>query len=83
MGGIRDGQINVLQIDLTNFETSIQSGASYLSQGFPSELPGSARAVGSDSSSQSAGETSKNIIFKTLRQIGRPALYIKNGTNKW
>ena len=32
-------------------------------------------AVGSYGISQSAGGTSQNIIFKTLRQIGRPALY--------
>ena len=39
------------------------------------ELRGPAWAVGSYSISQSAGGTSQNIIFKTLRQIGRPALY--------
>ena len=33
-------------------------------------------AVGSYSTGQSAGGTSQNIIFRTLRQIGRPALYI-------
>ena len=42
---------------------------------FPCELQGPAWAVGSNSISQSAGETSQNIIFKTLRQIGRPTLY--------
>ena len=42
---------------------------------FPCELQGPAWAVGRYSSSQSAGETSQNIICKTLRQIGRPALY--------
>ena len=42
---------------------------------FPGELQGPAWAVGSYSISQSAGETYQNIIFKTLRQIGRPALY--------
>ena len=41
---------------------------------FPCELRGPAWAVGSYSISQSAGGTSQNIIFKTLRQIGRPAL---------
>ena len=41
---------------------------------FPCEFPGPAWAVGSYSISQSAGGTSQNIIFKTLRQIGRPAL---------
>ena len=41
---------------------------------FPCELRGPAWAVGSYSVSQSAGGTSQNIIFKTLRQIGRPAL---------
>ena len=43
---------------------------------FPCELGGPVWAVGSYSISQSAGGTSQNIIFKTLRQIGRPALYI-------
>ena len=55
----------------------VQSGASYLSQDFvvfPCELRGPAWAVGSYSISQSAGGTSQNIIFKTLQQIGRPAL---------
>ena len=42
---------------------------------FSCELPGPAWAVGSYSSSQSAGGTSQNIIFKTLRQIRCPALY--------
>ena len=42
---------------------------------FPCELRGPPWAVGSYSISQSAGGTSQNIIFKTLRQIGRPALY--------
>ena len=42
---------------------------------FPCELQGPAWAVGSYSISQSAGETSQNIIFKTLRQIGRPAIH--------
>ena len=42
---------------------------------FPRELRGPAWAVGSYSISQSAGGTSQNIICKTLRQIGRPALY--------
>ena len=42
---------------------------------FPCELRGPAWAIGSYSISQSAGGTSQNIIFKTLRQIGRPALY--------
>ena len=36
---------------------------------FPCELPGPAWSVGSYSSSQSAGGTSQNIIFKTLQQI--------------
>ena len=57
----------------------VQSGASYLLQGFgyvfPFELQGPAWAVGSYSISQSARGTSQNIIYKTLRQIGRPALY--------
>ena len=39
---------------------------------FPCELRGPAWAVGSYSISQSAGGTSQNIIFKTLRQIGAP-----------
>ena len=43
---------------------------------FPCELRGPAWAVGSYSISQSAGGTSQNIIYKTLRQIGRPALYM-------
>ena len=43
---------------------------------FPCELREPAWAVGSYSISQSAGGTSQIIIFKTLRQIGRPALYI-------
>ena len=43
---------------------------------FPCELRGPAWAVGSYSISQSAGGTSQTIIFKTLRLIGRPALYI-------
>ena len=43
---------------------------------FPCELRGPIWAVGSYSISQSAGGTSQNIIFKTLRQIGRPALYV-------
>ena len=42
---------------------------------FPCELGGPAWAVGSYSVSQSAGGTSQNMIFKTLRQIGRPALW--------
>ena len=42
---------------------------------FPCELQGPAWAVGSYSISQSAGGTSQNIIFKTLRQIGCPDLY--------
>ena len=42
---------------------------------FPYELRGPAWAVGSYSISQSAGETSQNITFKTLRQLGRPSLY--------
>ena len=41
---------------------------------FPCELRGPAWAVGSYSISQSAGGNSQNIIFKTLRQIGCPAL---------
>ena len=41
---------------------------------FPCELRGPAWAVGGYGISQSAGGTSQNIIFKTLRQIGRPAL---------
>ena len=41
---------------------------------FPCELRRPDWAVGSYSISQSAGGTSQNIIFKTLRQIGRPAL---------
>ena len=60
----------------------LQSGASYLSQDVVmffhlsfKGLPGPAWAVGSYSISQSAGGNSKNIFFKTLRQIGRPALY--------
>ena len=43
---------------------------------FPCELRGPALAVGSYSISQSARGTSQNIIFKTLRHIGRPALYL-------
>ena len=43
---------------------------------FPCDLRGPVWAVGSFSISQSAGGTSRNIIFKTLRQIGRPALYL-------
>ena len=43
--------------------------------GFPYELRGPDWAVGSYSISQSSGGTSQNIISKTLRQIGRPALY--------
>ena len=43
---------------------------------FPCELQGPAWAVGSYSISQSTGGTSQNIIFKTLRQIGCPALYM-------
>ena len=39
---------------------------------FPCELRRPAWAVGSYSISQSAGGTSKNIIFKTLWQIGHP-----------
>ena len=42
---------------------------------FPCELRRTAWAVGSYSISQSAEGTSQNIIFKTLRQIGRPTLY--------
>ena len=42
---------------------------------FLCELRGPAWAVGSYSISQSARGTSQNIIFKTLRQLGRPALY--------
>ena len=42
---------------------------------FPCELRGPAWVVGSYSISQSAGGTSQNITSKTLRQIGRPALY--------
>ena len=42
---------------------------------FQCELWGPAWAVGSYSISQSAGGTSQSIIFKTLRQIRRPALY--------
>ena len=42
---------------------------------FPWELRWPALAVGSYSISQSARGTSQNIIFKTLRQIGCPALY--------
>ena len=41
---------------------------------FPCELRGPAWAVGSYSNSQSARGTSQNIIFKTLRRIGCPAL---------
>ena len=41
---------------------------------FPCELRGPAWAVGSYSISQSAGETSQNIIFKTLRQTSRSVL---------
>ena len=52
---------------------------------FPCELQGPAWAVGRYSISQSAGGTSQNIIFKTLRQIGRPALYStpQRGTRSW
>ena len=41
---------------------------------FPCELRGPAWAVGSYSISKSVGGTSQNIIFKTLRLIGHPAL---------
>ena len=42
---------------------------------FPCELRGPAWAVDSYSISQSAGGTSRKIIFKTLRQVECPALY--------
>ena len=42
------------------------------------ELRGPAWAVGTYSISQTAGGTSQNIIFKTLRQIGRPTLFLKS-----
>ena len=62
-------------------EAGVQSGASYLLSVtrfcyvFPCEWRGPARAVGSYSISQSAGGTSQNIIFKTLRQTGQPTMY--------
>ena len=43
---------------------------------FSCELRGPAWAEGSYSISQSAGGISQKIIFKTLRQIGCPALYL-------
>ena len=65
---------------MTSLCYNIQSGASYLSQDFVKffhmscvGLP--AWVACSFSISQSAGGTSQNIIYKTLRQIGRPALY--------
>ena len=52
----------------------LQSGASYLSQGFVMFFHASCQGLSVQYSiSQSAGGTSQNIIFKTLRQIGRPA----------
>ena len=39
---------------------------------------GPAWALGSYNISQSAGGTSQKIIFKTLRQIGLPALYMSS-----
>ena len=49
---------------------------------FPCELRGPAWAVGNYSISQSAGGTSQNIIFKTLRQIGRGAPLCTRGGKK-
>ena len=43
---------------------------------FQCELRGPAWAVGSYSISQHPEELPKNIIFKTLQQIGRPSLNV-------
>ena len=59
----------------TSTERDVLSVARFC-HAFPCQLRGPAWAVGSYSISQSAGGTSQNITFKTLRQIDSPALYL-------
>ena len=58
------GNLHCTSDDMTTTERGVLSVARFCYV-FPCELRGPARAVGSYSISQSAGGTSKNIIFKT------------------
>ena len=68
---------NYIRLSLKNVYTElfIWSVAMFCNV-FRGELRGPAWAVGSYSISRSARETYQTIIFKTLRLIGRPALYL-------